>query len=106
MDTNDAVSLCISLKRPGFVPGFGLADDLSYFLSIYIEGKWICTINFLSSLLKVAKYQGFFFHFGSNLDMKVPNHCHEHLLFRKGAQGCDLAPFYGDWSQSEKLSEF
>ena len=38
---------------------------------------------------------------------KVPNHYSEHLLFRWicSAQDSDLAPFFGDLSQIEKLSE-
>ena len=43
---------------------------------------------------------------GSNVPKKVTNHYPEHLLFQMdSAQDSDLAPFLGDMSQSEKLSE-
>ena len=57
--------------------------------------------------LKVA-YSQKVFHFDSNLQKKVPNHCSEHLFFRwiGSAQGSDLeSSFFGDWSQSEKRSD-
>ena len=43
--------------------------------------------------------------FGSNIQKWVPNHPLSTLQKRENAQGSDLAPFFEDLSQSEKLSE-
>ena len=45
------------------------------------------------------------FHFDSNLQKKVPNHCPELFSLRRRVctQNSDLTPFLGDWSQSEKI---
>ena len=46
------------------------------------------------------------FHFGSNLPKKVPNHDHEHLLFRWIVLRIMIWHlFFGDLSQNETLFE-
>jgi hypothetical protein len=49
------------------------------------------------------------FHIGSNLTENIPNPYPEHYLLiynlRENAQANDLAPFFGDLSQSQTLSE-
>jgi hypothetical protein len=69
--------------------------------------------NFLKDLsgyplwfrLKVAQSQKVF-HFGSNLQKKVPNHAPEHYSPKDIVlRGMIFDPFLGDFSQSEKRSE-
>ena len=55
-------------------------------------------------LLKVAKSQKDL-HFASNLQKKCQFTTSSTSFQVKSAHGCDLAPFFGDWSQSEHFSK-
>ena len=68
--------------------------------AIHYEPIWFkkcCQLKLLV-ILKVS-YSQKVFHFNSNLQKKVSNHL-------SSVKVSGLAPFFGDWSQSEKLTEF